>query len=262
MNFIVLTIFPEMFHSFWEHGIIKRAIDRKKIDASAINIRDFAEGQHRATDDRPFGGGCGMVMKPEPLAGAIRAAKEKAPFAKSILLSPQGRCFNQALAFELASHKGAILVCGRYEGVDERICNELIDDEISIGDYVLTGGELAAMVIIEAITRLIPGTLGGEDSASHDSFSDSLLEHAQYTRPRIFEGIEVPEVLLSGNHKEIEKWRFETSLIRTFLKRRDLLEKKQLNKQEIEILKKWCRDIEKIIQDQPLCGPDALSGDQ
>ena len=161
MNFIVLTIFPEMFHSFWEHGIIKKAIDRKKIDASAINIRDFAEGQHRVTDDRPFGGGCGMVMKPEPLAGAIRAAKEKAPFAKSILLSPQGRCFNQALAFELASHKGAILVCGRYEGVDERICDELIDDEISIGDYVLTGGELAAMVIIEAITRLIPGTLGG-----------------------------------------------------------------------------------------------------
>ena len=262
MNFIVLTIFPEMFRPFWEHGIIKRAIEKKKIDVSAINIRDFAEGQHRVTDDRPFGGGCGMVMKPEPLAGAIRAAKEKAPLAKSILLTPQGRCFNQTVALELASYEGTILVCGRYEGVDERICNDLIDDEISIGDYVLTGGELAAMVIIEAVTRLIPGTLGGEDSASKDSFSDSLLEHAQYTRPRTFEGVEVPEVLLSGNHKEIEKWKFETSLIRTFLKRRDLLEKKHLSRQEIEILKKWCQDIEKIIHDQPLRGPDTLSGGQ
>ncbi|TES93164.1 MAG: tRNA (guanosine(37)-N1)-methyltransferase TrmD, partial [Desulfobacteraceae bacterium] len=143
MNFIVLTIFPEMFNPFWEHGIIKRAIDSSKILASAVDIRDFAEGRHRITDDRPYGGGCGMIMKPEPLAGAIRAATKQAPSSKTILLTPQGQCFNQSLAHELASYDGIILVCGRYEGVDERICHDLIDDEISIGDYVLTGGELA-----------------------------------------------------------------------------------------------------------------------
>ena len=250
MNFIVLTIFPEMFKPFWEHGIIKRAIDRNKISSSAINIRDFAEDRHCITDDRPYGGGCGMIMKPEPLAGAIRAATKQAPSSKTILLTPQGRPFNQSVAHGLASYDGVILVCGRYEGVDERICHDLIDDEISIGDYVLTGGEL------------IPGTLGGKDSAEKDSFSDGVLEHAHYTRPRTFEGTEVPEVLLSGNHKEIEKWRLETSLIRTFLKRRDLLENRPLSRQEIEILKKWCLDIEKILQDQSLRGPDTLPGGQ
>ena len=260
MNFIVLTIFPEMFRSFWEHGIIKRAIDRKKIFASAIDIRDFATGKHRTTDDRPYGGGSGMVMMAEPLAGAIRAAQKRAPASKTILLTPQGRCFDQSIAYELASAEGVILVCGRYEGVDERICHDLIDDEISIGDYVLTGGELAAMIIVDAVTRLIPGTLGGEDSAEKDSFSGGLLEHAHYTRPRDFEGYEVPEILLSGNHKEIEKWRLETSLIRTFLKRRDLLDKKSLSQQEIDILKKWCLDIEKIIYDQSLRSSDSLSG--
>lgn len=262
MNFIVLTIFPEMFKPFWEHGIIKRAIDRNKISSSAINIRDFAEDRHCITDDRPYGGGCGMIMKPEPLAGAIRAATKQAPSSKTILLTPQGQPFNQGVAHGLASYDGVILVCGRYEGVDERICHDLIDDEISIGDYVLTGGELAAMVIIDAVTRLIPGTLGGKDSAEKDSFSDGVLEHAHYTRPRTFEGTEVPEVLLSGNHKEIEKWRLETSLIRTFLKRRDLLENRPLSRQEIEILKKWCLDIEKILQDQSLRGSDTLPGGQ
>lgn len=262
MNFIVLTIFPEMFTPFWEHGIIKRAIDRNKICASAINIRDYAQGRHRVTDDRPYGGGSGMVMKPEPLTAAIRAAAEQAPSSRTILLTPQGRCFNQNAARELASSEGLILVCGRYEGVDERICHEFIDDEISIGDYVLTGGELAAMVIIDAVTRLIPGTLGGKDSAAKDSFSDGVLKHPQYTRPRIFEGAEVPEVLLSGNHKEIEKWRLETSLIRTFLKRKDLLKGRPLSEPEIEIFKKWCRDIEKLISDQSVRSSDTLSGNQ
>lgn len=262
MNFIVLTIFPEMFQPFWEHGIIKRAIDSNKISSSAINIRDFAKDRHSITDDRPYGGGCGMIMKPEPLAGAIRAAKKKAPASKTILLTPQGRPFNQRVARGFASYDGVILVCGRYEGVDERICHDLIDDEISIGDYVLTGGELAAMVIIDAVTRLIPGTLGGKDSAEKDSFSNGILEHAHYTRPRTFEGTEVPEVLLSGNHKEIEKWRLETSLIRTFLKRRDLLENRPLSMQEIEILKKWCLDIEKILQDQSVRGSNTLPGSQ
>ena len=262
MNFIVLNIFPEMFNSFWEHGIIRRAVNQDKISVSAIDIRDFAEGRHRMTDDRPYGGGCGMVMKPEPLAGAIRAAEKKAPLSKRILLTPQGRRFDQSVAHEFVSSDGLILVCGRYEGVDERICHDFIDDEISIGDYILTGGELAAMVIIDTVARLIPGVLGGKDSAEKDSFSDSVLEHAHYTRSRIFEDVEVPSVLLSGNHKEIEKWRFETSLIRTFLKRRDLLENRPLSSQEIEILKKWCLDIEKIIHDQSLYGPDPLSGGQ
>ena len=260
MDFMVLTIFPEMFNPFWEHGIIKRAIDRNKILASAINIRDFAEGKHRITDDRPYGGGCGMIMKPEPLAGAIQAAIKKAPLAKRILLTPQGRRFDQGVAGELVSLDGIIFVCGRYEGVDERICHNLIDDEISIGDYVLTGGELAAMVIIDAVTRLIPGVLGGKDSAEKDSFSGSVLKYAQYTRPRTFEGVDVPEVLLSGNHKQIEESRLESSLIRTFLKRRDLLENRRLSIEEIKILKKWCCDIEKIIYDQSMRGPDALSG--
>jgi tRNA (guanine37-N1)-methyltransferase len=248
MDFAVLTIFPEMFTPFWEHGIIRKAIEQDKISASAINIRGFAKGKHSVTDDRPYGGGCGMVMKPEPLAGAIRAAKKKSPSSKTILATPQGRPFDQSLAHELASHDGLILVCGRYEGVDERICNDFIDEEISIGDYVLTGGELAAMVIIDAVTRLIPGVLGGVDSAEKDSFSDSLLEYGHYTRPGNFEGSNVPEVLLSGNHQEIETWRLEMSLKRTFLKRPDLFEKRPLSRKETEILEKWCLDLERIIQ--------------
>jgi tRNA (guanine37-N1)-methyltransferase len=262
MNFIVLTIFPEMFDPFWRHGIIHRAIDQNKISASAVNIRDFAQGRHRTTDDRPYGGGCGMIMKPEPLAAAIRAAAEKTPLSKRVLLSPQGRRFDQAMAREFASWDGIIFVCGRYEGVDERICHHLVDDEVSIGDYVLTGGELAAMVIMDAVTRLIPGVLGGKDSAENDSFSGSILKYAQYTRPRTFEGMDVPEVLLSGNHKEIEKARLESSLIRTFLKKPDLLENRSLSTEEIKILEKWCRDIERIIHNQSVRRPDALSGGQ
>jgi tRNA (guanine37-N1)-methyltransferase len=201
-----------------------------------------------------------MVMKPEPLAAAIRAATKKAPLSKKILLTPQGRRFDASVAHELSSSDGLILICGRYEGVDERICHDFIDDEISIGDYVLTGGELAAMVIIDAVTRLIPGILGGKESAEKDSFSDSALKYAQYTRPRSFEGHDIPEILLSGDHKKIENWRLETSLVRTFLKRPDLLENRALSKLEIEILKKWCVDIEKIIHNQSLYGPGALSG--
>ena len=237
-----------MFDPFWDHGIIRRAIDQKKIFASTLNIRDFAEDKHQVTDDRPYGGGSGMVMKPEPLAGAIRAANRKFPSAKTILLTPQGRVFNQNLANELASFEELAFVCGRYEGVDERISHDLIDYEISIGDYVLTGGELAAMVVIDAVTRQIPGTLGGEDAAEKDSFSDGLLEHAHYTRPQDFEGKTVPEILLSGHHEEIENWRRESALMRTMLKRPDLLENKRLDQKEIEILKKWLRQIEEIIK--------------
>jgi len=247
MKFTVLTIFPEMFNFFREYGIVKRAVDRKKISVEAIDIRDYTTDRHRSTDDRPYGGGCGMVMKPEPLAGAIRAARKKSPAAKIVLLTPQGRRFDQTLVREFAICQGLVLVCGRYEGIDERIRADFIDDEISIGDYVLTGGELAAMVVIDAVTRLIPGTLGGADSAEKDSFSDNLLEHAHYTRPRNFEGEEVPAVLLSGDHRAIAKWRAETSLIRTFLKRPDLLTDRFLGEQEIEILEKWRTDLAALI---------------
>jgi tRNA (guanine37-N1)-methyltransferase len=251
MHFRVLTIFPEMFDSFWSHGIIRRAIEHKKIFASAVNIRNYAEDRHQVTDDRPYGGGSGMVMKPEPLAAAIRDTSKSPTGARTVLLTPQGRVFNQKMAQELASTEGLILVCGRYEGVDERVCHDLIDYEISIGDYVLTGGELAAMIIIDAVTRLIPGALGGEDAAEKDSFSEDLLEHAHFTRPANFEGREVPEVLMSGHHQEIEKWRLESSVMRTLLKRPDLLYKKELNKQEAAILNKWRREIETILDINP-----------
>lgn len=260
MNFTVLSIFPDMFDLFWQHGMIRKAIDQKKIFTSAVNIRDFAAGKHSITDDRPYGGGSGMVMKPEPLAAAIRYAKKNTPSSKTILLSPQGLRFNQDVAGKLAAFDGLIFICGRYEGVDERIYNSFIDFELSIGDFILTGGELAAMIIIDSVARLIPGVLGGTDSAEKDTFSDSLVEHAHFTRPRVFEGSEVPDVLMSGNHLEIEKWRHETALKRTFLKRKDLLENKRLDNNEIKILKKWCIDIEKIIQAQSLHGSDALSG--
>jgi len=262
MDFIVLTIFPEMFVPFIEYGIVRKAVEQKNISVKAVNIREFAEGRHRVTDDRPYGGGCGMVMKPEPVAYAIKAAKKENQDLKTILLTPQGKTFNQNIAREFALFNGLIFVCGRYEGVDERICHDFIDYEISIGDYVLTGGDTAAMVIIDAVTRLIPGVLGGAESAQKDSFSDNLLEHAHYTRPRDFQDSGVPDVLLSGNHKEIEKWRHETSLIRTFLKRPDLLKNRQLSSSEVEILRRWCIDIEKIIRSQSLHGADTLSGSQ
>ncbi len=260
MDFVVLTIFPEMINPFLDHGIIRRAVERDIISAKSIDIRAFAKGKHRITDDRPYGGGCGMVMKPEPLAEAVQAAKKEVPSAKTIYLSPQGRAFDRDMARQFARFEGMILICGRYEGVDERICSEFVDFEVSIGDYVLTGGELAAMVVIDAVTRLIPGALGGEASAQNDSFEGGLIEHAHFTRPPVFNKDAVPEVLLSGNHGAIEKWRFETSLIRTFLKRPDLLKDRDLSEREIEILRKWCIDIEKIISAQSLSCPDALSG--
>ncbi len=247
MKFSVLTIFPEMVNAFAQYGIIRRAVESGRIAVDAIDIRDFAEGRHRVTDDRPYGGGSGMVMKPEPLAKAIESARRENPESPTILLTPQGRPFDQQTAESLARCKGLVFVCGRYEGIDERICESYIDEEISIGDYVLTGGELAAMVIIDAVTRLVPGTLGNEASAASDTFSDDLLEHAHYTRPPIFENNAIPEVLLSGNHSAIEAWRLESSLIRTFLKRPDLMETRRLDHREKEILKKWMRHLETLI---------------
>lgn len=262
MDFTVLTIFPDLFTSFQAHGIIRRAIERKIISLKAVNIREFTTDKHQVTDDRPYGGGSGMVMKPEPLAAAVRAAKEAFATAATVLLTPQGRVFDQRTARELATLNGLIFVCGRYEGIDERINQDYVDFEISIGDFVLTGGELPAMTVIDAVTRLLPGALGAEDAAEKDSFAGDLLEHAHYTRPPLFEGREPPAVLLSGHHAAIENWRFESAIIRTFLKRKDLLEKRNLSRREIEVLKKWCADIERIVNSQSLSGPDPLSGDQ
>lgn len=250
MQVVVLTLFPELFDTFRNHGMIRRAVELQKISLQTIQIRDFAEGRHHVTDDRPYGGGPGMVMKPEPVAGAMRAALITAPDAKKIHLTPQGRPFSHTMALQLAEEKELILLCGRYEGIDERICQDLIDDEISIGDYILTGGELAAMVVIEAVSRFIPGVLGCADSSEDDSFSDRLLEHAHYTRPSEFEGESVPEVLLSGNHGRIEQWRLQSSLIRTFLKRKDLLLKHALTDEELKILKTWQKEIQLIIDFQ------------
>ena len=262
MDVAVLTIFPEMFETFWSHGIVGRAVNQTQITVSTLNIRDFASGRHRTTDDRPFGGGSGMVMKPEPLARAIREARKISPASKTILLSPQGARFDQKMATEFSTLEGMLFVCGRYEGVDERIREAFIDFEVSIGDYVLTGGELAAMVIIDAVTRLIPGVLGSAESAENDSFSDSLLEHAHYTRPRSFEGEEVPDVLLSGNHKRIDAWRCEMSVKRTLLNRKDLLENRPLSIRELSVLKELSGEIEKIIRAQSSSGIDALPGGQ
>ncbi|NVM20548.1 MAG: tRNA (guanosine(37)-N1)-methyltransferase TrmD [Desulfobacterales bacterium] len=248
MDFTVLTLFPEMFSALLVGGIIKRAVESRRISIEAIDIRDFATDRHGIVDDRPYGGGCGMVMKPEPLAGAIRHAKKRHPEAYTLMLTPQGRLFDQALARELPGYAGLILICGRYEGVDERISQDLVDGELSIGDYVLTGGELAAMVVIDAVTRLIPGALGGEQSAEEDSFSTGLLEYPQYTRPRSFEGVHVPDVLLSGDHGAISRWRRQASLIRTLLKRPDLLLGQPLRPGDMEFLEKLRQHIETIIE--------------
>ncbi len=257
-----MTLFPEMFSLFWDYGIVARAIREQTITACAVNPRDFTKDRHRTADDRPYGGGQGMVMKPEPLAEAIRVAKRRLPEAPAVLLTPQGRPFDQETAGHLAALGGLILVCGRYEGVDERVGDSLVDMEVSVGDFVLTGGELPAMLVMDAVIRLVPGALGKEASAREDSFSEGLLEHAQYTRPRDFEGREVPPVLLSGNHKAIEAWRRENGLIRTFLKRKDLLERRGLQSEERRILQKWYRDIERLLDAQPLPGTDPSPGGQ
>lgn len=246
MRFCVLTIFPEMFEAFSGSGIMRRALESGRVGLEPVNIRDYASGRHRVTDDRPYGGGSGMVMKPEPLSAAIRGARSKQPDSACVLLSPQGRRFDQEIARKYADLGGIIFVCGRYEGVDERVCQTYIDDEVSIGDYVLTGGELAAMVIMDAVIRHIPGVLGAADAAQCDSFSGHRLEHAHYTRPRVFEEKEVPEVLLSGNHGAISAWRKESALLRTVLKRPDLLEETGLTQEEKKIVKKWCHYLESL----------------
>lgn len=250
MDFTVLTLFPELLGTFFEHGMISRGIEKNLITGQCSNIRDFSTDRHNTVDDRPYGGGSGMIMQPGPLKAAILSAKERKPNSRVVLMTPQGTRFTQAKAQELASgKKGLIFVCGRYEGIDERIYSTLVDEEISIGDYVMTGGELASMVIIDAVSRLIPGVLGSPESSKSDSFTDDRLEYAQYTRPEDFEDLKVPGVLLSGNHEKIRAWREKSSLQRTFLKRPDLFEKNRLSKQEKKILKLWCQELENFVRE-------------
>jgi tRNA (guanine37-N1)-methyltransferase len=238
MRFDILTIFPQLLDSPLQEGIIRRAVAAGKISVNIHDIRDFALDKHAMTDDRPFGGGEGMVMKPEPIAGSLRAIEKKNPGGRVIFLSPQGRTYTQKVAARLAAHEHLILLCGRYEGVDERIRANYVDEEISIGDYILTGGELAAMVLVDSITRLLPGVLGCGDSAENDTFSRGLLKNPQYTRPREFEGYAVPEVLISGDHSAIAEWRLVTSVQQTLKKRPELLTLAVFSKEELQILEK------------------------
>jgi tRNA (guanine37-N1)-methyltransferase len=248
MDFTVLTLFPEFLTGFFEHGMIHRGIEKKLITGNCVNIRDFTQDKHKTVDDKPYGGGSGMVMKPEPLEKAVHFAKEQNPDAKVLLMTPQGKRFDQKKACELAAKKeDLIFICGRYEGIDERVYTQLVDEEISIGDYVMTGGELAAMAIIDSVSRMIPGVLGSCASSQSDSFIDDRLEYAQYTRPEVYNGLKVPEVLLSGNHEKIRQWRQSSSLQRTFMKRPDLFEKMVPTNQEKEVLKKWCRELETLV---------------
>jgi tRNA (guanine37-N1)-methyltransferase len=234
MHFDILTLFPRMFETPFEESIVHRAVEQGSVTIAVHNIRDFATDKHRVTDDAPYGGGGGMVMKPEPIFRAVESilAGCDAPSTSVILLSPQGRSFTQAVARELSAHSRLVLICGRYEGVDERVRVGLADDEISIGDYVLTGGEIPAMVVVDAVTRLIPGVLGDPSATVKDSHADSLLEHPQYTRPAVFRGHAVPEVLLSGNHAAVDLWKRRQALLRTHQRRPDLLRAADLTDEE------------------------------
>jgi len=235
MRIDLLTLFPEFFLSPLNQSMLRRAQVLGKVKFRVLNLRDFAADRHQVTDDRPFGGGPGMVMKPEPLVSAIRRVRQEDPETKVILLSPAGRLFDQEMAAQLAQSSGLLLVCGHYEGVDERV-RHFIGDEISIGDYVLTGGEIPALVIVDTVTRLIPGVLGGEGATAEESFQTGLLEYPHYTRPREFEGFTVPEVLLSGDHARIARWRREQALRRTRELRPELLEKAALSPEDQEFL--------------------------
>ena len=239
MTFDVLTLFPGMFESPLQESILGRAIRQELLQVRVHNLRDWAVGRHLTTDDTPYGGGDGMVMKPEPIARAVAAIKEQVPQAKVLLMTPQGIPFSQRHARDLSKERGLIFLCGRYEGFDERVRQLLVDAEYSLGDFVLTGGELPAMVMIDAISRHLPGVLGRESSAESDSFSDGLLEYQQYTRPAIFAGLEVPPVLLSGDHGRIDRWRREQQLIRTLQRRPDLLEKAELTEEDLEVLRRF-----------------------
>ncbi len=235
MKIDILTLFPEIFQSFLNVSIIGRAVNSNIAEVNCINIRDFSKDKHKRVDDYPFGGGLGMVMSPEPIFNAIESVKSEK--SRVIYLSPKGKTYNQEIANNLSSEEHLILLCGHYEGIDNRIIENYIDDEISIGDYVLTGGEIASMAIVDSVVRLLPGVLNSEESYIDESHYNGLLEYPHYTRPRIFNGFEVPEVLLSGNHKKIDEWRKYQSLKTTYERRPDLIKSRKLNENEQKILK-------------------------
>jgi len=240
MHIDVLTLFPEMFRVPFSFGIFKRAIDNKLVSINLHDIRDYTHDKHHTADDYPYGGGAGMVLKPEPIFEAVESITSQlggeADKTPTILLTPQGRLFSQQIAEELSKHSHLILICGHYEGVDERVREHLVTDEISIGDYVLTGGEIPATVVIDAVVRLLPGVLGSQDSPLDDSHTNGLLEYPQYTRPAEYRAWRVPEVLLSGNHAQIAKWRREQMILRTLERRPDLLDKAKLESEEKQLL--------------------------
>ncbi len=244
MQFDVFTLLPEVFQPYLDSSILQRARQNKLIDVRIHNIRDYAHDKHHTTDDTPYGGGGGMVMKPEPMFEAVESILGADSGSPIILLTPQGRVFDQSVAQELCQHEKIALICGRYEGVDERIRQHLVTDEISIGDYVLTGGELPALILIDAVSRLLPGVLGDPTGAEDDSHASGLLEYPHYTRPPEFRGESVPDVLLSGDHAKIEKWRREQSLLRTLERRPDILEKAELSKKDLEFLKDHGYNVE------------------
>jgi len=239
MIFDVFTLFPEFIQPYLEGSILKRAREKGLITVNLHNIRSYTHDKHHTTDDTPYGGGGGMIMKPEPIFEAVESVLGSPPCCPVILLDPQGKPYHQKIAISLAQLPHIALICGRYEGIDERVRTHLIDEEISIGDYVLTGGELPALVLIDSISRLVPGVLGDPQGAIQDSHTHYLLEHPHYTRPPEFRGWSIPEVLLSGNHAQIERWRREQSLLRTYQRRPDLLEKAILSEEDKKILAKF-----------------------
>jgi len=231
MRFDIITIFPEMFEAIFSGGVVNRAVEKGLIEIHVHNLRDFTTDKHKQVDDRPYGGEEGMVFKPEPIFAAVERIRWS-PQTPVYLLSPQGKKLDFRLAEELSGHSQVILICGRYEGVDERVSENLATDEISIGDYILTGGELAAMVVVDAAVRFIPGVVGKEDSVRHDSFFEGRLDYPQYTRPRDFRGMKVPPVLFSGDHKKIDAWRRKQALEKTRQRRPDLLERRTLSPED------------------------------
>lgn len=245
MKIQVVTLFPQMFSALSDNGVTGRAIQKGLVHLGTVNPRDFTHDRHNTVDARPYGGGPGMVMMVEPLRDAIgEARKALSNTAKVIYLSPQGRKLDQAGLQDLVKNEEMILLCGRYEGIDERLIASEVDEEWSIGDYVLSGGELAAMVLIDGVTRLIPGALGHEDSAEQDSFMNGLLDTPHYTRPEVLDGMAVPDVLMSGNHKNIERWRLKQALGRTWLRRPDMLEKLTLDQAQEDLLAEFIREYE------------------
>ncbi len=256
MRFDVFSLLPQVLQPYLDASILQRAIQNNLLEVFLHDIRSWTTDKHHVTDDTPFGGGGGMVMKPEPIFAAVEDVLGSPPACPLILLTPQGRTYTQRIAQELSTYPRIALLCGRYEGVDERVREHLVSDEISIGDYVLTGGEIPALLLIDSIARLIPGALGDPDGAQDDSFASGLLEYPHYTRPAEFRGWRVPDVLLSGNHAKIERWRRDQSLLRTYRRRPDLLERFELNKRDREFLKKLEQEDADAMVNDPRSAPE------